>query len=99
MFISEKPETQSHRLMQLEIKLWTLLQVSADAKTERNVVMYRAYLAQRKFAVVLDEVNKSSPPELQAVRFFADYLASDSHRYVGLPLTHKLVMYMVLIWP
>jgi coatomer protein complex subunit epsilon len=56
------------------------LKVSAELKTERDVFMYRAYIAQRKFAVVLSEVTSSSPDELQAVRMLADYLANESRR-------------------
>ena len=55
-------------------------QVSPDIKTDRDVLMYRAYIAQRKYGVVLDEVTSSSPPALQAVKMFAEYLSSDRSR-------------------
>lgn len=51
-----------------------------EVKTERDVIMYRAFLAQRKFGVVLDDINSSHPPELLAVKMFAEYLSDESRR-------------------
>ncbi|XP_065181013.1 coatomer subunit epsilon-like [Sycon ciliatum] len=55
---------------------------AADAPTavRRDVYLYRAYLAQRNYAVVLDEVTRSSAAEVQAVRQLAQYLHSPSKR-------------------
>jgi len=53
------------------------VKVSDGAKlVERDVFMYRAYIAQQKYAVVLSEINDSSVPQLQAVRIYAEYLLS-----------------------
>ncbi|XP_041281564.1 coatomer subunit epsilon [Onychostruthus taczanowskii] len=51
---------------------------SPQKEAERDVFLFRAYIAQRKFGVVLDELQGSPSPELQAVRMFAQFLASDS---------------------
>ena len=40
--------------------------------------MYRAYLSQKKYGVIMDDISASSPEELQAVKLLADYLSSDS---------------------
>jgi len=45
-------------------------------RTERDVFVYRSYIAQGNYQLVLDEVNKSSPPALQAVKLLASYLSS-----------------------
>lgn len=53
---------------------------SAEVKLERDVFLYRAYIAQRKYRVVLDEINSTSPPELQALKILAEYFSNASAR-------------------
>ncbi|KAF4526528.1 hypothetical protein B566_EDAN005895 [Ephemera danica] len=53
---------------------------SAEVKLERDVFLYRAYIAQRKYRVVLDEINSTSPAELQALKILAEYFSKPSAR-------------------
>jgi coatomer protein complex subunit epsilon len=47
---------------------------------ERDVLLYRAYLAQRKYRVVLEEVTAGSPALLQPLKTLAQYLSSPAKR-------------------
>lgn len=53
---------------------------SPSQQLEKDVFMYRAYVAQRKYGVVINEIRSSSPPELQSVRTLALYLAGDADK-------------------
>ncbi len=42
--------------------------------------MYRSYIAQKKFGVVLDDIKSNASNELKYVRILAEYLSSDSKK-------------------
>lgn len=53
---------------------------SSDVRIERDIFLYRAYAAQGKYGLVLDEIKGSSPQELHSVRILADYLQNPAKR-------------------
>ncbi|XP_039278146.1 coatomer subunit epsilon-like [Nilaparvata lugens] len=53
---------------------------SPEVALERDIFLYRAYLAQKKLRIVLDEINQSSPSALQPLRLLAEYLSATSNQ-------------------
>ena len=62
-------------------KSLVVFQVPQNLQTEKDLFMYRSYIAQKKYGVVLDEIRSSTPQEeLVAVRLLADFLSNESKR-------------------
>jgi coatomer protein complex subunit epsilon len=47
--------------------------LSENDKIERNVFIYRSYIAQGNYRLVLDEISDSSPIALKAVKLLASF--------------------------
>lgn len=58
---------------------WVKL-LSLERDVERDVFLYRVYLVQRKFGVVLDEIKFFLVFEFQVVCMFVDYFVYESWR-------------------
>lgn len=52
--------------------------ISESAKLERKIYLYRAYIAQGKYNIVLTEIKDTDPVDLKAVKILAAYLQSKS---------------------
>ncbi|GLV43904.1 Coat Protein (coatomer) epsilon [Carabus blaptoides fortunei] len=53
---------------------------SPEISLERDIYSYRAYIAQRKYRVVLDEIHTGSPNQLQCLKLLAEYFATPHKR-------------------
>nr|CAG4644982.1 EOG090X0A8E [Leptodora kindtii] len=51
-----------------------------EMKLERDIFLYRAYIALRKYGVVINEISGSSSQQLQALKTLAEYFAQPSKR-------------------
>jgi len=58
---------------------------------ERDVLLHRAYIAQGRYRVVLDEVTPGAPEQLQAVRMLAEYLSDATKREAIVAKLDKLL--------
>jgi len=58
--------------------------VDEETKLMRDVFMYRSYICQKKYGVILEEIpagsSSTTPIELQMLRLFALYLSSEHDR-------------------
>eukprot|EP00298_Acanthocystis_sp_HF-20_P005514 c15660_g1_i1.p1 GENE.c15660_g1_i1~~c15660_g1_i1.p1 ORF type:complete len:298 (+),score=96.58 c15660_g1_i1:61-954(+) len=53
---------------------------SEQHKSQRDVLVMQAYIAQGNHQMVIDQVDKNAPPQLQALKLFATFLSSESAR-------------------
>lgn len=53
-------------------------------KLERDVYVYRSYIALSNFQIVMDEVMASAHASLQAVKLLATYLSSESNKDIAM---------------
>ncbi|XP_026815361.1 coatomer subunit epsilon [Rhopalosiphum maidis] len=51
-----------------------------NLRLQRDIFMYRAYLAQKKYSIVLAEIKANSPPELKPFKLLAEYLQNPGNR-------------------
>lgn len=53
---------------------------SPELRLERDVFMYRAYIAQGKYRVLFDEIKPNASLKLQHLRLLAEYFANPDKR-------------------
>lgn len=54
--------------------------LSDQYQLEKDIFMYRAYIAQRKYGVVVNDISSSSLPQLQYIRMLAVFCSGDADR-------------------
>ncbi|XP_050424162.1 coatomer subunit epsilon [Adelges cooleyi] len=51
-----------------------------NLRLQRDIYMYRAYLAQKKYNIVIAEIGANSPAELKPYRLLAEYLQGQTQK-------------------
>nr|CAG4643382.1 EOG090X0A8E [Ilyocryptus agilis] len=51
-----------------------------ETKLERDIYLYRAYIALKKYGVVMNEIHGASPPQLQPLKTLAEYFSQPNKR-------------------
>ena len=51
-----------------------------EQRLTRDIFLYRAYIALKKFSIVKDEIHGASAPELQALKLLAEYLSGSASK-------------------
>jgi len=51
-----------------------------NLRLQRDIFMYRAYLAQKNYAIVLAEIKNNSPAELKPFKLLAEYLQNIANK-------------------
>ncbi|KAF6207562.1 hypothetical protein GE061_016009 [Apolygus lucorum] len=62
-----------------------------EQQVERDVFLFRSYIAQKKFRVVLDEIGSSAPALVRPLRILADYLSNKNRREAVISSIDKTV--------
>ncbi|XKL63985.1 hypothetical protein PGB90_006349 [Kerria lacca] len=54
--------------------------VLLETKLERDVFVYKAYIAQKKYKIVIDEISEKSPVELQVLKLLSEFFVSPNEK-------------------
>jgi len=69
---------------QAAINEGNITNLSENDKIQRDVYIYRSYIAQKNHKFVLAEISASANASLQAVKLLATYLASEENKEIAL---------------
>ena len=56
------------------------VRVVGDKATERDLFVFRSYIAQSKFRVVLDAIKPSADASLKAIKMYSEFMAANPER-------------------
>lgn len=61
------------------LQMFTFFQTNnQQLQLERDIFLYRSYIAQQKYRIVLDEIHGASPAHLQPLKLLAEYFSTNN---------------------